>query len=50
VPAMREGGDVGQPVSAVDPRGEATAAFDALAGEIVARGPSRVFRPELTIR
>jgi ATP-binding protein involved in chromosome partitioning len=50
VPAMREGGDVGLPVSAVDPRGEATAAFDALAGEIVARGPSRVFRPELTIR
>ena len=49
-PALREGGDVGQPVSAVDPQGEVTAAFDELAGEIVARGPSRVFRPELTIR
>jgi ATP-binding protein involved in chromosome partitioning len=50
VPALREGGDVGVPVVVADTVGEAAQAFDALAEEIVARGPSRVFRPELTIR
>ncbi len=50
VPALREGGDVGQPVTATDPTGEASVAFEALAGAIVARGATRVFRPELTIR
>jgi ATP-binding protein involved in chromosome partitioning len=50
VPALREGGDVGVPVVVTDTQGEAARAFDGLAEEIVARGPSRVFRPELTIR
>jgi ATP-binding protein involved in chromosome partitioning len=50
VPALREGGDLGRPVTVTDPSGEASQLFDALAEEIVARGPSRVFRPELTIR
>jgi ATP-binding protein involved in chromosome partitioning len=50
VPALREGGDVGQPITVSDPSGEAAQAFDALAELVVARGPGRVFRPELTIR
>jgi ATP-binding protein involved in chromosome partitioning len=50
VPALREGGDLGRPVTVADPEGEVARAFDALAAEVVARGPGRVFRPELTIR
>jgi ATP-binding protein involved in chromosome partitioning len=50
VAAIREGGDVGVPVMVTDDQGEAAQAFDALAEQIVAKGPSRVFRPELTIR
>ncbi|MDA8061036.1 MAG: Mrp/NBP35 family ATP-binding protein [Actinomycetota bacterium] len=49
VPALREGGDTGCPVVVADPRGEAASAFGALAQAVVARGPSRIFRPELTI-
>ncbi len=50
VPALREGGDVGVPVTAADPDGEAAHAFTALAQAVIALGPGRVFRPELTIR
>jgi ATP-binding protein involved in chromosome partitioning len=50
VPALREGGDVGRPVTLVDPMGEAAEAFDAVASEVTSRGASRVFHPELTIR
>jgi len=50
LPELREGGDVGQPVTATDPSGEAAVAFEGLAKAIVARGATRVFRPELTIR
>jgi ATP-binding protein involved in chromosome partitioning len=50
LPALREGGDVGRPVTATDPSGEAAVAFEGLAKAIVARGATRVFRPELTIR
>lgn len=50
VPALREGGDVGQPVTVADQAGEAAQAFAALAEIIVARGRTRVFHPELTIR
>ncbi len=50
VPALREGGDLGRPVMATDPTSEASVAFEALAEAIVARGATRVFRPELTIR
>jgi ATP-binding protein involved in chromosome partitioning len=50
VPALREGGDVGRPVTVNEASGEVAQAFDRLATEIMARGPGRVFRPELTIR
>ncbi len=49
VPALREGGDVGLPVTVSDPNGEASAAFSAIADEIVAMGPARVYSPELTV-
>jgi ATP-binding protein involved in chromosome partitioning len=49
VPALREGGDDGVPVVVTDALGEASRAFDGLAQQIVAKGPSRVFRSELTI-
>jgi len=50
VPALREGGDDGRPVTVTDPDGEASVIFDHLAAAIVGRGASRVFHPELTIR
>ena len=50
VPALREGGDVGRPITVAEPSGEVTEAFGSIAAEIVSRGASRVFRPELTIR
>ena len=50
VPALREGGDVGRPVTVAAAGSEVAEAFDRLAAEVVARGPGRVFRPELTIR
>jgi ATP-binding protein involved in chromosome partitioning len=50
VPALREGGDLGRPITVTDPAGDAAEAFAAVATEIVARGATRVFRPELTIR
>ena len=49
VPALRRGGDVGLPVTIADPEGEASEAFAAVAGEIAARGRTRIFRPELKI-
>ena len=49
VPDLREGGDVGLPVTVSEPDGEASRAFDALAKEIVSRGPSRIYRSELTL-
>jgi ATP-binding protein involved in chromosome partitioning len=50
IPALREGGDLGRPITATDPTGEAARAFEGLAAAVVARGATRVFRPELTIR
>jgi len=50
VPALREGGDVGRPVTATDPDSEIARTFASLAVDIAARGAARVFRPELTIR
>ena len=49
VPELRQGGDVGIPVTVSAPGDEASQAFDALASRIVALGPSRVFRDELRI-
>jgi ATP-binding protein involved in chromosome partitioning len=50
VPELRHGGDVGRPITAVDPTSEASQAFESLAKAIIAKGAARVFRPELTIR
>ena len=49
VPALREGGDVGLPVTVADPDGEASLAFGHIADQVVAMGPGRIFRPELKI-
>ncbi|MGI8492940.1 MAG: Mrp/NBP35 family ATP-binding protein [Acidimicrobiales bacterium] len=50
VAAVREGGDVGVPVTIADPQGEAAKAFDAIAGKLASAGRARIFHPELTIR
>src|SRR5436190_230217 len=51
VPELREGGDHGTPIAAVEPESEAGRAFQALAERIaVELKPKKVFRPELTIR
>jgi ATP-binding protein involved in chromosome partitioning len=50
VTALREGGDVGTPVTLADPAGEASQAFDALAKRVDALGRGRIAHPELTIR
>jgi ATP-binding protein involved in chromosome partitioning len=47
--ALREGGDVGRPLTVVEPGSEAAEAFASVAKEIVARGRARIFRPELKI-
>jgi ATP-binding protein involved in chromosome partitioning len=49
-PALRAGGDEGRPLAATDPHCEAAQAFGTIAATLVARGPARIFRPELTIR
>jgi ATP-binding protein involved in chromosome partitioning len=49
IPALREGGDNGRPVTVTDPNGEASAAFSALAEHLVAIGPARVYRRELSL-
>ncbi|MGH8919408.1 MAG: P-loop NTPase, partial [Actinomycetes bacterium] len=50
IPALREGGDAGLPVTVDDPVGEAAQAFAVLAKELVGRGRARIFHPQLTIR
>jgi len=50
VPALREGGDEGVPVALREPGGEAAAAFGALAETLLAMGPARVYRSELSVR
>ncbi|CAN5809001.1 Mrp/NBP35 family ATP-binding protein [soil metagenome] len=50
IPALREGGDTGRPITAVDPDSEAAKAFTALAERVaVDLRPTRVYRPELQI-
>ncbi len=49
VPAVREGADRGLPAVAVEPDGEAVAAFDRLAEEIEKRKPVARSHPELVI-
>jgi ATP-binding protein involved in chromosome partitioning len=50
VSALREGGDVGAPVTITDPAGEASQAFDVLAKRVDTLGRGRISHPELTIR
>jgi ATP-binding protein involved in chromosome partitioning len=50
VNAVRLGGDEGHPVTAVDPESETAQAFRAIADKLVALGPARVYRRELTLR
>ncbi len=50
VNAVRLGGDDGRPVTAVDPDGETSQAFRAIADKLAALGPARVYRRELTLR
>lgn len=49
VPALREGGDTGRPITIADPESEAAQAFEALANAIEATSPKRVYKPELRI-
>jgi ATP-binding protein involved in chromosome partitioning len=51
VPALREGGDDGRPITVVDPDSEASRAFASIAETIATDlAPRRIYRPELTIR
>jgi ATP-binding protein involved in chromosome partitioning len=50
VNAVREGGDEGRPVTAVDPDAETAQAFRAIAEKLAALGPARVYRRELSLR
>jgi len=49
LPVLRRAGDVGVPVAAFEPEGEAGQAFASLAERVVALGPGRVYRRELSI-
>jgi ATP-binding protein involved in chromosome partitioning len=50
VPALREGGDVGRPITAADPQAEASRAFAAIAERIdVELAPTRRPHPELRV-
>ncbi len=49
VSALREGADEGLPIVVVDPDGEAAAAFERLATELIERGPRLRTHPELVI-
>lgn len=48
-PALREGADEGAPVVVRNPGSATAAAFSALAERVLALGPSRVYRRELTL-
>jgi ATP-binding protein involved in chromosome partitioning len=49
VTALRQGADVGDPISVVEPEGEAASAFADLATQIVETGPRLRTHPELVI-
>jgi len=49
VPALRQGGDEGRPITVTDPQSEASQAFSLLAEKIIAQGPARVYRQELKL-
>ena len=47
--AVRAGGDEGLPIALAEPDGEMARRFDELAEKIVALGPARVYRSELSV-
>jgi ATP-binding protein involved in chromosome partitioning len=49
VPALREGGDVGLPISVSEPDSEAAQTFVAIADAIDALGPKRIYKSALKI-
>lgn len=49
VPTLREGGDTGRPIVAIEPESEASKAFAAIADEVIARKPRLRSHPELVI-
>jgi ATP-binding protein involved in chromosome partitioning len=49
-PAVREGGDTGNPVVAANPSSEAAQALASMASEIVKLGRARIFREELRLK
>lgn len=49
-PALRAGGDEGEPLCVAAPESEVGRAFADIATAVVGRGPARIFRSELTIR
>jgi ATP-binding protein involved in chromosome partitioning len=50
VNAVRQGGDDGNPIVAVDPESETAQAFIAIADKLASLGPARVYRKELSLR
>jgi len=50
VNAVRQGGDEGRPVTAIDPDSETAQAFRTIAEKLAALGPARVYRRELSLR
>jgi ATP-binding protein involved in chromosome partitioning len=50
VPALREGGDTGAPITVSDPSSEIAVLFTQLAKTIEQTGPRRVYRDELKVR
>jgi ATP-binding protein involved in chromosome partitioning len=49
VPALREGGDQGSPITVTDPDCEVSRAFQELAERVISQGPARVYRQELRL-
>ena len=49
VPALREGGDTGNPIVVSDPESEAARAFVSIAEQVDAIKPSKIYRSELSI-
>jgi ATP-binding protein involved in chromosome partitioning len=50
LPALREGGDEGRPITAVEPDGEAAKAFRQIAERIaVELKPRKIFSPQLKV-
>jgi ATP-binding protein involved in chromosome partitioning len=50
VPALREGGDAGLPITVTDPSDEASQAFVRIAGRVATElAPKRIYRSELKI-